>query len=174
MPPLVQPTLLVDEPKPLDPVQLDVIVGAGQAILIVEDNATLRIGLIATLEMLGYRVLEAANGRQALEICEQHGDRIALVLSDWAMSLMSGLELAHKLEEQNMAIKVLMLTGHSLDAKTKMTMFKNIVDWVLKPFAHGTTDDGRISGIGWWAGDLIYERGGLPKRIDAEMVAGAG
>ena len=93
----------------------------------------MRTALVDVLEMLGYRVLEAANGREALTVYEQHADEIALVLSDWVMPSMGGLELVRELEARHLTPKVLMLTGHPLAEEVKEAVPANVVGWILKP-----------------------------------------
>lgn len=117
------------------PVQVhpDTAQGKGQTVLVVEDNAMMRTALLDVMDMLGYRVLEAANGREALVVCEQHKDDISLVLSDWVMPQMGGLALVRELERRDVAVKVLMLTGHPLDNETKMAVPTSVVGWLLKP-----------------------------------------
>jgi len=114
-------------------VQPDAAQGEGQTILVVEDNAMMRTALLDVMDMLGYRVLEAADGREALAVCEQHRKDISLVLSDWVMPSMSGLALARELEKRDMAFKVLMLTGHPLDHETMRAVPASVVGWLQKP-----------------------------------------
>jgi signal transduction histidine kinase/ActR/RegA family two-component response regulator len=130
---LYWPALPVAGPEAQVRIQADAAPGEGQTILVVEDNAAMRTALVDVMDMLGYRVLEAANGREALAVCEEHIDNISLVLSDWVMPLMGGLALVRELEERDMAVKVLMLTGHPLDYETSWALPKSVVGWVLKP-----------------------------------------
>jgi CheY-like chemotaxis protein len=107
--------------------------GQGETVLVVEDDTTMRAVLVDVLEMLGYRVLEAANGREALTVYEQHAAEIALVLSDWVMPSMGGLELVRELEARHWAPKVLMVTGHPLATEVKEAVPASVVGWMLKP-----------------------------------------
>jgi CheY-like chemotaxis protein len=107
--------------------------GQGETILIVEDNATMRAALADALGLLGYQVLEAANGQEALAICGQHLDEIALVLSDWVMPSMGGLELVRRLVARQPTMGVLLFTGHPLSQEVKDAVPSNVVGWMLKP-----------------------------------------
>ncbi len=76
----------IGDEKPSDTPQ-----GKGETILLVEDNETLREAARMLLDSLGYRVLSAANGREALELYETEGSArhegdqgIALVLAAWS------------------------------------------------------------------------------------------
>lgn len=107
--------------------------GNHDTILVVEDDATMRAGLVEALTMLGYRVVEAASGQAALELWERRGSEIKLVLSDWVMPAMGGLALAQGLHRRNSGVKVLLLTGHVLDDHTKAEVPPNVVGWIVKP-----------------------------------------
>ena len=64
---------------------------------------------------------------------EAHQGEIALVLSDWMMPGMGGLELARALNQRHQFTKVLMLTGHSLDQEVLDATPESVVGWVQKP-----------------------------------------
>jgi two-component system, cell cycle sensor histidine kinase and response regulator CckA len=130
---LYWPALSVDERDAQVQAQPNGVQRKGQTILVVEDHAAMRKALVDVMDMLGYQVLEAANGQEALVVCEQHKHDIALVLSDWVMPSMDGLALVGELEKRGMAFKVLMLTGHPLDDETKRTLPESVVGWALKP-----------------------------------------
>jgi PAS domain S-box-containing protein len=127
-PALAAPTLPVEAEPPSQMAR-----GQGEIILLVEDDATIRGALAAALEMLDYRVLVAANGQEALPIFEQHAEEVSLVLSDWVMPSMGGLELVRELATLQPATAVLMLTGHPLSHETREAMPPNVVGWILKP-----------------------------------------
>jgi PAS domain S-box-containing protein len=129
------PALPVAASQPDAPVRkaTGLVQGNGEVILVVEDNHAMRTALIDCLEMLNYRVLEAANGQEALTVFEEHQGEIALVLSDWVMPGVGGLELARALKQRRRDIKVLILTGYLLDQEIKDTAPEGIVGWVKKP-----------------------------------------
>jgi PAS domain S-box-containing protein len=107
--------------------------GQGETILVVEDSASARRALVDSLELLNYRVLEAANGRQALALTEQHGADIALILSDVVMPGMSGITLVHNIREQGIQVPVVMVTGHPLKETLENLRGRGISDWLSKP-----------------------------------------
>ncbi|MBN1815314.1 MAG: PAS domain S-box protein [Anaerolineae bacterium] len=114
--------------------------GKGQTILVVEDEATTRAAVVGSLELLGYQALEAANGKEALLIFEQHADqadqldRIALILSDVVMPEMGGQALFHALKQQEPNVKVLLLTGHPLEEQVLETLrVQGLGGWLPKP-----------------------------------------
>jgi len=111
----------------------EIVPGRGETILVVEDDDLVRAALVDVLETLGYHAIEAANGQEALDFHVVHADEIALVLSDWVMPAMGGLELVEALQTRDPALKVLMLTGHPLSQETRETVPPNVVGWTLKP-----------------------------------------
>ena len=121
--------------------------GQGETILVVEDNAAAREALVDSLELLNYRVLEAANGREALEILERQTLEaqtlevsedfrslgITLVLSDLVMPVMGGQALFHALRQQDSAVKMVMLTGHPMTKELEELRAQGLSGWLLKP-----------------------------------------
>jgi PAS domain S-box-containing protein len=85
--------------------------GAGRAVLLVEDEGLVRRMAARALGEAGYQVLEAENGRAALELAARYGPRIELVLTDVGMPEMDGHELARRLEELRPDLPVVFLTG---------------------------------------------------------------
>ena len=99
-------------PAPLPPPRP--IAGGAETILVVEDEPGVRSMVKTCLQHCGYTVLEAADGRQALEVWRQHHDQIALLLTDLVMpGDMSGHELAHRLRAERPALKVIFTSGYS-------------------------------------------------------------
>jgi two-component system cell cycle sensor histidine kinase/response regulator CckA len=116
--------------------------GQGQLILVVEDDAATRAALVDSLELLNYRVIETANGREALSIFEQRtnqadaAEQISLVLSDMVMPEMGGRALLHALRERSETAKIILLTGHPLDEETFEDLKPHgLQDWLLKPLS---------------------------------------
>ncbi len=127
------PMLAIAQPEPPIQEMPALVQGSGELILVVEDDPAMRAALVDVLDMLNYKVLEAANGREAVAVVEQHHGDISLVLSDWVMPLMGGLELVRELQQRRLSAKVLMLTGHPLDRTTKSKPPEGVVGWVQKP-----------------------------------------
>ena len=97
-----------------------------ETILVVEDDGALRQLVCSTLNEPGYTVLEANNGKDAIQVAEQHGSTIHLLLTDIIMPEMNGRELANTLTGLYPGIKVLFMSGYS----------KGIID------RHGVLDPG--------------------------------
>jgi signal transduction histidine kinase/CheY-like chemotaxis protein len=107
--------------------------GGEEVILMVEDDAVVLRANEAILRHLGYRVLTAINGRQALEVYDKHAEDIALVVTDMTMPEMSGLALIERLHQRNPAIKVVILTGYPLGQEMAELVTLGVIDWLQKP-----------------------------------------
>jgi two-component system, cell cycle sensor histidine kinase and response regulator CckA len=107
--------------------------GQGETVLVVEDNAALREALADTLERLNYRVIQAANGREALAVLEQRADEIALVLSDLVMPEMGGQALFHAMQQRGLDLPVVMLSGHPMENELEVLQAQGLAGWMLKP-----------------------------------------
>jgi signal transduction histidine kinase/ActR/RegA family two-component response regulator len=87
---------------------------AGETVLLVEDEAAVRRAVQRTLDRLGYRMVAASDGEDALRLAEQLG-RIDLLLTDVVMPGIDGPELACRLRERWGDLPVLFVTGYSAD-----------------------------------------------------------
>ncbi|MBN2394174.1 MAG: PAS domain-containing protein [Anaerolineae bacterium] len=107
--------------------------GYGETILIVEDDAVLREALVAGVELLNYRVLEAANGIQALGVLKQHHGEVALVLSDLVMPEMGGQALFQAIRQRGLSLPVVILTGHPMENELQSLQAQGLAGWLPKP-----------------------------------------
>lgn len=110
--------------------------GRGQAILLVEDEEMVRSYAQAQLEALGYRVLAAADGVQALEILRQRAD-IDLLFTDVIMPGMGGRELVDAAHELRPELPVLWTSGYSNDALIHDGRLDPGVRLLRKPYRRG-------------------------------------
>jgi two-component system cell cycle sensor histidine kinase/response regulator CckA len=109
------------------------VIGDGETILVVEDNRDARSAVAESLKLMNYRVVEAANGREALEVLEERAGEIALVLSDVVMPEMSGTTLLQTMRARELTVPVVMLTGHMLGHELEGLRARGIADWIPKP-----------------------------------------
>jgi signal transduction histidine kinase/DNA-binding response OmpR family regulator len=110
--------------------------GGKETILLVEDEAALRATMRASLSQLGYRVLEAVNGVEALETWKQRHDEIQLLLTDLVMpGGMTGMDLAGRLLQENPKLKVIYTSGYSAEVAGKNCPLEEGVNFLTKPFA---------------------------------------
>ncbi|MDB5106296.1 MAG: hybrid sensor histidine kinase/response regulator [Fibrobacteres bacterium] len=106
-------------------------------ILLVEDETTVRKFLLSVLQHVGYNVIEASDGKQAMEIAEAREGTIHLLLTDVMMANMGGRELASKLSECRPEMKVLFMSGYTEDCYPKGWEARNGVEFLQKPFSPG-------------------------------------
>ncbi len=107
--------------------------GHGETILLVEDNNNLREAGCDILTELGYRVLTATNGREALEVFRTSPE-IALVITDLVMPEMGGDALLQELKRLPTACKVLAITGYTMQVGVRALKLAGFFDVVHKPF----------------------------------------
>jgi len=121
-------------------------------ILLVEDDVAVRAAVRRVLERRGYRVLEAPNGAEALAAAAKPAEVIDLVISDMVMPGMSGLELRQHLLVLRPALQVLLMSGYSEEAITRLGGSGPLPSLIEKPF----TVDGMLAKVR----DLL--RSGVP------------
>ncbi len=85
--------------------------GAGQTVLVIDDEQSIRDVTGQTLESFGYHVLTAANGRIGLTAFEKNRDRIAVVLTDMMMPVMDGSETIARLFEIDPSVRIVATSG---------------------------------------------------------------
>ncbi|MFQ3171597.1 MAG: two-component system phosphate regulon response regulator PhoB [Oleispira sp.] len=141
---------------------------ASPNILVVEDEQAIAEMIMTSLEMAGYQVKRAANGEIAYQmVLDTPPD---LILADWMMPMMTGVELAKRLkrEENTAEIPIILLTAKA-DEDDKIKGFDaGVDDYVIKPFSprellarikavlrRGHTDS---NGKGLTAGQLVLDR----------------
>jgi PAS domain S-box-containing protein len=108
-----------------------------ETVLLVEDEAAVRGLLRRFMDGKGYRVLEAADGEEALSVVENEAGRIDLLLTDLVMPGMGGFELAHRLEAKLPDVKILFMSGYSEGAEAFFNsgLVSDAKNFLQKPFS---------------------------------------
>lgn len=107
-----------------------------ETILVIEDSDETRTVLRRVLESLGYRVIEAATGHEALAACEVYVDRIDLVLSDVALADISGPEVVSRIQARRPRTTALFMSRHAHHALLRDRRLEGNADFIAKPFLH--------------------------------------
>lgn len=108
--------------------------GGTETLLLVDDEENVRNLGAEMLELAGYRVLTAANGREALTTYEQNKDQISLVILDLVMPEMSGRRCLEALRDMNPKARVLIASGYAADGPVKETRESGAAGFISKPF----------------------------------------
>ena len=101
-----------------------------ETILLVEDEPAVRQLFLQALVRAGYKVHEARNGQEALEVFDRHGDGVDLLLTDMRMPFMGGAELASQLRMRRNTLKLLCISGYAGGNELEFAG-----DFLAKPFS---------------------------------------
>jgi PAS domain S-box-containing protein len=104
-----------------------------ETILVAEDEPAVRTLVCGTLEQLGYTVLQAGDGHDALRILEQH-DPVHLLLTDVIMPVMGGRELAKRVSSFRPATRILYMSGYTDDTLAFYGLPQAGSAYIQKPF----------------------------------------
>jgi PAS domain S-box-containing protein len=115
-------------------VQTEALPGGKERILLVEDESTVRRLTLRQLRSLGYRVMEARNGEEALRFFAKNAEPIDLVLTDVIMPTMGGPELIDKVREHQADIKVVYMSGFAEEVTMDQIHVSPGASLVVKPF----------------------------------------
>ena len=111
------------------------VTGGTETILVVEDEVVIREMAQTLLEELGYKILLAENGREAMEVWERNHESIDLLLTDMVMPEgVSGMELAEQLLAQKPGLKVVFASGYTVDEVSEEFLARNNARFLQKPY----------------------------------------
>ena len=110
-----------------------VVKGSGMVLLVDDEQMILDVGG-QMLETLGYQVLTAPNGKEAIKLFELHQDHIVLVILDMIMPVMGGSETFDKLKSMHPNLKVLLSSGYAVDGQASDILKRGCNGFIQKPF----------------------------------------
>ena len=120
---------------PLVPEELTATpIGAGQLILVVDDEASTREILRSALELYGFAVLGASDGAEAVSLCAEHRERISLVLIDSSMPIMDGPSCIRALRRLKPSLPIIVMSGSDWEERPAKEAGLVIEGFLLKPF----------------------------------------
>jgi CheY-like chemotaxis protein len=102
--------------------------------MVVEDNDQVRQLAIRALTRLGYSVIEAENGEQALLKLESGDGRVDLLITDVVMPTMGGRQLVERLRSKGLRMRVLYMSGYAPSAITHQGLVDTGTPTLQKPF----------------------------------------
>ena len=108
--------------------------GPAATILAVDDNQAIRSLIRETLAPLGYKILVAASGDEALEISRTEKEKIDLLLTDIVMPGMSGRQLINRLQSERPALKAILMSGYPADIVGPNSFLEPHLNFIEKPF----------------------------------------
>jgi two-component system, chemotaxis family, chemotaxis protein CheY len=105
-------------------------------VVIVDDSTSTRMILGRILRELGYEVCEAVNGKDALKVIESEKAAVSLVLADWSMPEMNGLDLVKRLRQnpELASLKVVMVTTETEVDHIVSALEAGANEYIMKPF----------------------------------------
>ena len=128
--PLAQPVETAGAPADHEKLML----GSESVLLVDDEERILTVGR-EICKALGYNVITADSGREAIRIYKKMKDEINLVILDMIMPEMNGLDTFLALKKVNSEIKVLLSTGYSIDEKAQEMLRQGCKGYILKPYS---------------------------------------
>lgn len=122
------------DPKEVKKESVRTMPGGNETILVVEDEELIRRTCVEILRNLGYKVLEARDGHQAVEFTAGMKEKIDLLLTDVVMPRMNGRDLAEKIKQNHPEISVLFMSGYTDDIISRHGVLEENVHFLGKPF----------------------------------------
>ena len=106
-----------------------------KSILIAEDEAAIREFITLNLTHSGYSVVEAENGKEAVELFEKDKENIDIVLLDYMMPLMNGIDACKRIRELSPGVGVIFLTAKTQESDKIYGLYSGADDYITKPFS---------------------------------------
>ncbi|QJR37316.1 hybrid sensor histidine kinase/response regulator [Gemmatimonas groenlandica] len=109
--------------------------GAGQCILVIDDEDSIRRLLQTTLRRAGYRVHVASNGSEGVQQFTTHQAEIALVLTDLMMPVMDGIEAIRTIRAIDATMRIVAMSGLATTERRRDALLEGASDFLAKPFS---------------------------------------
>ncbi|MGA2715258.1 MAG: response regulator [Bryobacteraceae bacterium] len=104
--------------------------------MVVDDSRAIRMILAKTLSELGFQVCQAGNGKEALDVVERENGDLSLILVDWNMPEMNGLEFIKRVraDSRMSAVPLMMVTTETEMDQVMTALEAGANEYVMKPF----------------------------------------
>jgi CheY-like chemotaxis protein len=110
------------------------VVNGTETVLLVDDEELVLEAVVQSLQTLGYRVIEARGGREAVQTYQLHQEDIDVVVLDMIMPDMGGGEVFGQLKGMNPDIGVLLASGYSIEGQASEILEQGCDAFIQKPF----------------------------------------
>jgi CheY-like chemotaxis protein len=108
--------------------------GAGQTILVIDDEAAILTITTKTLRSFGYNVITSIDGAEAVALYAQHKNEVAAVLTDMTMPIMNGVATIRALMRINPDIKVVAASGLTASGDDEKLRAMGVSHFLVKPY----------------------------------------
>jgi CheY-like chemotaxis protein len=112
---------------------MEILKGTETVLLVDDEHMVLDVDVLMLGE-LGYRVMTATSGREAIDLYQEKMDEIDVVILDMIMPEMNGGETYDRLKEINPRIKVLLSSGYSINGEARNILERGCEGFIQKPF----------------------------------------
>ncbi|WP_112231641.1 response regulator [Lentzea atacamensis] len=110
-------------------------------VLVVEDEDPVRRYTVSLLEDLGFTVLQASDGTEAIAILREHSTEISAMLLDHSMPGLSGEEVLAELRAEGLSVPVVLTSGHDRTSLERRFAGHDIAGYLQKPFRAEMLDE---------------------------------
>jgi two-component system chemotaxis response regulator CheY len=111
--------------------------------MVVDDSRAIRLILTRILSQLGFEVSQAASGNEALTLLPTQGDQLTLILVDWNMPGISGLEFVRQVrcDSSLASVVIVMVTTETEIEQMVIALEAGANEYVMKPFTKEIIED---------------------------------
>ena len=134
------PAIEIEVEKPKKRAKADVSTGSGTILMIEDEDVVIEVTQ-AMLEMLGYRVMVAKTGKDAIHIAETFDGQIDLALLDIKLPDIDGRNLYPLIMKARLNLKVIVFSGYSIDGPAREILDAGAQDFIQKPFSFTTLSE---------------------------------
>ncbi len=113
----------------------EAVIRGDETVFLVDDEEVIIDVGVELLQELGYRVLSARSGEEALKRYREHKDEIDIIIVDLIMPHMNGGELCDSIRGISPDVKILLSSGYSIEGKTAEILQRSCNGFIQKPFA---------------------------------------
>jgi DNA-binding NtrC family response regulator len=127
--------LISEKAEELKPEVIQPVERGTETVLLAEDAPDVRVFTKMYLEELGYKVIEAVDGEDAISKFTLDKDKIQIVLLDVIMPKKNGKEVYYEIKKIRPDIKALFMSGYTADVMSKQGIIEKGFKFILKPFS---------------------------------------